>query len=126
MVHDTAELLRAEGPLPVYEHMPEDVAHLPVIVVGLPRLDESGINAVMVTTLDVVVLGRRLGDADAQAELLARADETLNVLGGTRGTKVGDDPQLLRCTAARPATYSVAGNDFPAYSFTVALDVTTC
>src|SRR5438552_13568580 len=99
---------------PTYGHLPDDVAHVPCLVVGRPTIGESGIPAVMTMRLEVLVLGRRLNDNDAQAELDAIADETFDVLGATRGTKLGD--RLLSCTEVRPLSVLVAGLEYPAYA----------
>jgi len=120
------DLLRQSSSIPVYGYLPDDVAHLPVAVVGRPTISESATAAVMTMTLDVLVLGRRVNDDDAQAELDALADETFDIVGGTRGVKFGDPMRLLSCTEIRPMTVLVAGLEFPAYSFTVDYDILTC
>jgi hypothetical protein len=118
------DLLRSEGPVPVYGYLPDDVAHLPVCVVGRPSTVESGTPAVMTQSLDVMLLGRRIADEDAQTELDGLGDEIFEVLGATRGVKVGAD--MFRCLEVRSGTVSVAGQEIPAYSFTVARDIITC
>jgi hypothetical protein len=120
----TALLREARTLPPVYGYLPDDVAHLPVLVVGRPDLTDSGTPAVMTQRVDVVLLGRRIADEDAQAELNGLGDECFDTLGGTRGVKVGID--ALRCVEVRAGSVSVAGQDMPAYSFTVARDVITC
>lgn len=120
-----ADLLRVEGSLPVYSYLPDDVAHLPVYVIGRPSTTESATPAVMTQTLDVFVLGRRVSDEDSQAELDAYADECFDVLGGTRGTKIGDR-QGIRCTGVLAGSVIVAGAEIPCYSLSVATDILTC
>ena len=120
------DLMRREGNLPVYGYLPDDVAHLPCTVIGRPSIGESGTPAVMTMSVDVYVLGRRLSDEDAQAELDAYADEAFDVLGATRGVKINDQPQLARCVDVSPGTVNVAGLEMPVYSFSVAYDVMTC
>ena len=73
--------------------------------------------------MDISLLGRRTGDSDAQVELDNYADECFDAFGGTRGVKVGDG-QLLACREVRPGVITVAGNDMPAYLFSVTLDIT--
>ena len=120
-----AKLLEVEGSVPVYAYLPDDPAHVPCYVVGRPSINESDLAAVMTVTLDVMVLGRRLADEDAQAELDTLGDEAFDIVGGTRGVKVLD-AQLLRCTNVRPLAVFVAGTEMPAYALTVAIDIITC
>lgn len=119
------DLFRAEGTLPVYGYLPDDVAHLPCYVVGRPNIAESGISAVMTVSMDVIVLGRRVADEDAQAELDGYGDEAFDVLGCTRGVKIADG-QLLACRSVTAATVVVAGMDIPCYSLSVDTDILTC
>lgn len=114
---------------PTHTYLPDDVTHLPVVVVGRPSLRETDTSTVMRQELDVTVLGRRINDDDAQAELDAVADETLDALGGTSGVKLSGgslDGRLLALISERPGVVLVAGSDYPAYLFTVALDVSSC
>ena len=111
--------------LPVYQWLPDDVAHLPCHVVGRPALRESGISAGLATLeLGVTLLGRRISDDDSQAELDALADELVKVLGGTRNREVSG--VHLRCVALDPGTANVAGQDIPAYVATVNTETLTC
>lgn len=119
------DLLRTEGTLPVYGHLPDDVAHLPCYVVGRPSITESGTAAVMTVSMDVIVLGRRVADEDAQAELDGYGDEAFDIFGCTRGVKIADG-QLLACRSVTPATVNVAGLDIPCYSLSVDTDILTC
>lgn len=119
------DLFRSEGSLPVYGFLPDDVAHLPCYVVGRPNIVESGTSAVMTVVMDVLVLGRRVADEDAQAELDGYGDEAFNILGGTRGTKIADG-QLLACRRVTPATVNVAGLEIACYSLSVDTDILTC
>lgn len=124
---DVRDLLRAECSVPVYGYLPDDVAHLPCIAVGRPTAGESSTPAVMTMSLDVTLLGRRISDEDAQAELDALADELFDALGCTGNVKIGGDvPRLITCSAFRPASVTVAGLDYPAYLFTVNADIATC
>lgn len=119
------DLLRTDGTLPVYGYLPGDPAHLPCYVVGRPNITESGTAAVMTVTMDVIVLGRRDGDEDAQAELDGYGDEAFDIFGGTRGVKIADG-QLLACRSVTAATVNVAGVDIPCYSLSVDTDILTC
>jgi hypothetical protein len=124
---DVRDLLRAGCSVPVYGWLPDDVAHLPVIAVGRPSARDAGTPAVMTMTLDVTLVGRRISDEDSQAELDALADELFDTLGCTSGVKVGgDEPRRIDCHNFRPGTALIAGLDYPAYLFTLTVDVSTC
>jgi hypothetical protein len=110
--------------IPVYLWLPDDVAHLPVHVVGRPAIRESGTAAVLTMELGVTLLGRRISDDDAQAELDALADELMKTLGGTRSREVGG--MHLRCVGMDPGTVTVAGSEIPAYVATVNSEAITC
>lgn len=118
------DLIYTKSPIPVYQWLPDDVAHLPCYVIGRPSLRESTVSAVLRCELDVTLLGRRVRDDDAQAELDAYADELVTMLGGTRNVRQGDSQ--LRCTLLLPGTVIVAGNEHPAYIATVATDIVSC
>ena len=121
------DLLRSTCSVPVYGWLPDDVAHLPVIAVGRPGERESGTPTVGTMSLDITLLGRRIADEDSQAELDALADELWGALGYTRGVKIGaTQPRLLTCHTFRPGTALVAGLDYPAYLFTVTIDISVC
>jgi hypothetical protein len=111
--------------IPVYLWPPDDVAHLPCHVVGRPAVRESGLSAGLATLeLGVTLLGRRIGDDDAQAELDALADELMKVLGGTRNREING--LHLRCVAMDPGTVTVAALEIPAYVATVNSETLTC
>jgi len=109
---------------PMYRYLPDDVAHLPVIVVGRPSALPGSISAVMRMSLDVTLLGRRISDDDSQAELDAYGDELWFAFGGTRGIKVNDEH--LACRAVEPGTVIVAALEYPAYTITITLDTLSC
>jgi hypothetical protein len=110
--------------VPVYQWLPDDPAQLPCSVVGRPAVRESMTPAVATLELSVNLLGRRIADADAQAELDALADELLKALGGTRNRDVNG--LHLRCTGLDPGTVLVAGQEIPAYLATVNTEAITC
>lgn len=118
------DVLTSTASVPVIGFLPDDVAELPVLVVGRPSIREAGIKALMALSLDVTLLGRRISDDDSQAELDALADELFTNLGGTRNVKSND--LMLRCTLILPATVLVAGLEYPAYLATVTTDTMTC
>ena len=119
-----ATLLSETCTPPVYSYLPDDVAHLPCLVVGRPSMRETGTPIVMRQTLDVTLLGRRISDEDSQAELDAYADELFDALGATRGVKV--DTSMLTCRTFVPGTVLVASSEYPAYLATVTIDITSC
>ena len=110
--------------VPVYWWLPDDVAHLPCHVVGRPSVRESVTPGVATLELPVTLLGRRVSDEDAQAQLDALGDELLKVLGGSKNRKVNG--LFLRCTVLDPATAFVAGTEIPAYVATVDSEDLTC
>ena len=72
----------------------------------------------------VTLLGRRIADEDAQAQLDALGDELLKVLGGSKNRQVNS--LFLRCTSLDPGTVFVAGVEIPAYVATVDTEDLTC
>lgn len=108
----------------VYGYLPDDVAHLPCLVVGRVSMREANVPAVMRMSLDVTLLGRRVADEDAQRELDVYLDELFAILGGTRGVKVNDNH--IACRGVVPAQVAVAGDTFPAYIATVTMDALSC
>ena len=74
--------------VPVYWWLPDDPAHLPCHVVGRPAVRESVTPGVATLELPVTLLGRRIADEDAQAQLDALGDELLKVLGGSKNRQV--------------------------------------
>ena len=74
--------------------------------------------------LPVTLLGRRIADEDAQAQLDAFGDELLKVLGGSKNRQVNG--LFLRCTSLDPGTVFVAGTEIPAYVATVDTEDLTC
>jgi hypothetical protein len=119
-----SDLLKLKMTTPLYTFLPDDVAHLPCLVVGRPSIRESGTSGVMTTTLDVSLLGRRISDEDSQQELDALADQLFEALGGTRNMRSG--AIQLRCTVLLPATVLVAGQEMPGYIATVSAEIVSC
>lgn len=121
---NVAATLRTRTSAPVYEWMPDDPAHLPCTVVGRPSIREGSSPALMALEVTITLLGRRLADFDAQAELDTLADELFLAFGGTRQHRTNG--QFLRTTALEPATASVAGLEIPAYLAVIAGEAMTC
>jgi hypothetical protein len=108
-----AALVATTG-VPTYQWLPDDVAHLPCHVVGRPRVERSGTTPGLLTAeLNVSLLGRRVGDDDAQAELDALGDQLFATLGATSFVQCGEF--WLRCERFEPDTVFVAGVEIPAY-----------
>lgn len=120
---EVARLVNTTG-LATYTYLPDDPGHLPCYVVGRPSIREGLTSGVMLMSVDVTLLGRRISDEDSQAELDAYGDQLFTVLGGTRNVKV--DGTYLRCELLLPATVIVAGMEFPAYIATVSTETLTC
>ena len=110
--------------VPVYWFLPDDPAHLPCNVVGRPNVRESGTPGVSTLELAVTLIGRRVADEDAQAQLDALGDELLKVLGGSKNRQVNH--LFLRCTSLDAGTVFVAGTEYPAYLATVDTEDLTC
>ena len=118
------EMLKTRCSVPVYGWLPDDVAHVPVLVVGRPSIRESRTPGISTLTLTVNLLGRRISDEDSQAELDALADQLFIVLGGTKNVKRND--LTMRCTQFLPGTVIVAGQEMPAYLADVAIEAVSC
>lgn len=113
------------GSVETYSYLPNDVTALPCHVIGRPSARESGLAPVVMTlTLDVTLLGRRIRDEDAQAELDVLVDELFDLLGGTRSVVLTGGH--LRCTDITPGTVLVAGVETPTYVASVSMDVLSC
>ena len=119
-----SELLRMNCSAPVYTFLPDDVAHLPCLVVGRPSIRESRTAGVSTLTLTVTLLGRRIADEDAQRELDVLGDELFAVLGGTKNIR--SQGIALRCTNFVPGTIAVAGQEMPAYLADVVQEIVSC
>ena len=126
---DVRDLLRAECSVPVYGYLPDDVAHLPVIAVGRPgRTGRAARRRSATMTLDVTLLGRRISDEDSQAELDALADELFDARSAAPAASrsASPSPGCWPAPVSGPARVLVAGLDYPAYLFTVTVDISVC
>lgn len=111
-------------PTPLWDAVPDDVAELPCVVIGLPSSRQTSTAVVFDLALDVIVVGRRQDAGDAEEELVALADEVWTVLGGTRGTK--QDSVDVAVRSVDPRVVTIAGLDVSAYVVSVESSAATC
>jgi hypothetical protein len=114
------DLIDGQGLLPTRRYVPDDVSELPCIVIGPTSLNPGREAVVMEASVDVYVIGRRVGDDDSQSELDTYADHVLTILGGTRGR------DQFAVQSSRPQLVTVAGVDYPAHVITATISVVTC
>lgn len=100
--------------VPVWTFLPDDLNEIPCVVVRQPTMQADV--QLYAATVPVIVVGRRLNDEDAQAELDDLADA---VVGGLRGPDVA-------ISTIEPGTVTVAELVHPAYSVTVAVGRIDC
>lgn len=102
----------------VWDYVPDDVAALPCVVVTGPGGDPAAGDLAGVgydASVEVVVLGRRYGDADASAQLDRTADAVIDAYLAS--------PLTLR--RWRFEVVDVAGVDVPAYRLFVTVTTLT-
>ncbi len=112
-----AGALSRSGIAPTLPYIPDEAANLPCIVVTAPGGGVDVEPAVFELSTEVVVLGRPVHDADAQAELMKAADQVIDYLGGTRSTQF--DGVHFTVDSFERGTVTVAGQSTPAYRITV-------
>lgn len=124
-VFDYLNAPTALGPLaPVWDHMPDDPAEIPCIVVGRPLATPTATAVVFDMALELYVIGRRQQAGGNEAELTALADRVWLAFNGTRGTKhVGLN---LAVRSVIPQEQQIAGNNYPAYLLSVESSIATC
>lgn len=109
-------MLVETAPVPVYQYLPGSADELPCLVVGRPNGGtDPDVSAVIRMTGDVVALGRRDNDDDAQAELDTLGDYLLDRFWAP------DPVETLRILldAVTATTVEVAGQVVPAYTASV-------
>jgi hypothetical protein len=109
-----AELAAEQAPWSVLAYKPDSANDVPCVVVDRPRVAVNVQHHVF--TFPVVVVGRRDGTQDAQAELDDVTDWVARALAG---------PDLV-VTSIDPVTASVADLTYPAYQVTVTHGSTEC
>jgi hypothetical protein len=110
------------APYPVRQYLPGSADSVPMFVVGRPNISEGDQPALMVTTVPVFALGRRLGDDDAQQQLDGMADLLLARFWQPPRTE-GVGIRLVTITAG---VIEVAGTDLPAYTASLLCTSTYC
>lgn len=109
-------MLVATATVPVYRYLPGSADELPCLVVGRPGGGtDPDVSAVVRMSGDVVALGRRDNDDDAQAELDALGDYLLDRFWAP-------DPVeglAVLLDDVTPSTVEVAGQVVPAYTAAV-------
>lgn len=113
-----------ETGLPVHKTIPDDVAHLPCVVVGRPSAGPGDSGVVFDVDLDLFVLGRRHNDSTSDDELVADADVVLTTFGGTRGRP--SDFGLLTVDSIDARQVEVAHLTTPAYVLSISGSATIC
>lgn len=114
---------------PVHRYLPDDVAEVPCIAVPRPRLTPGpGTPSIPAGALIVLVVGRRMNDDDAQAELDEVADLVVARFGNLAKSVRLEDPLIPRLVVddVSPSTVTVAGLDYPVYAVTIAASFTLC
>jgi hypothetical protein len=99
----------------VFDYVPDDVAALPCVVVTGPAGDPSAGDLAGIAydvDVEVLVIGRRYGDADASAQLDRTTDDVIDAY------VAASDVRLRRW---RSEVVDVAGVDVPAYRLYVSL-----
>lgn len=117
MISDVRKLLSewlAHCDCEVWTHLPDDVNALPCIVVAQP----TGIVDAQLYSLvvPVLVVARRIADAESQKELDDVTDRVLSSLEG-------QDCAVLRFD---PEARTIAGQVYPIYRLDVAIGVVRC
>jgi hypothetical protein len=121
------DLIKAKLPTPVAVHdrVPNDVAELPCVVVGLPGATDTSVSVVYDLSLDVYAIGRRQGADDSEGELVVLADDLWTLLGGTRGALTAT-ADVIDVTRIDPRVITIAGLDCSTYVITARLSAATC
>lgn len=111
---------------PMWDHVPDDVAELPCLVVARPSATQTTTSVVFDTAVDVIVIGRRQQAGGNEAELITLADDVWTTLGGTRATHGTPSDFVLGVTRVDPRVVTVAGQECSAYVITVESSIATC
>ena len=121
------DLINSKLPTPVavWDRLPDDVAELPCVVVGLPGATDTSVAVVYDLSLDVFAIGRRQGAGDSEGELVALADDLWTLLGGTRGIQT-TTADVIDVTRIDPRVITIAGLDCSTYVITARLSAATC
>lgn len=122
-----ADLAGKETELPLVPTIPDDVTHVPCVVVGRVTGAEAAEAGVEDLELDLTLIGRRSRADDPLAvggELDTDCDALYARFGGSRGVK--HLAWHLSIVSRRPALVQIAALDYEAYLLTVTGSHTTC
>jgi len=122
-VHD---FIDSQTDFAVCDHVPDDIASVPCIVVANPGARETNNRVVFRLTVEVFVIGRRQTAGEPQGELRELVDWLWTLFNGTRAVKSLDQNWVLTIRSLLPRVLSIAGIDCPAYSVTVDSELATC
>lgn len=108
----------------VWDHVPNDIAEVPCVVVANPQARETSTKVVFDLSVDVFAVGRRQEAGGAAQEVRQLADQVWQVFNGTRAAS--SNGYVLTVRNLLPRVLSIAGLDCPAYSLTVDSSIATC
>jgi hypothetical protein len=113
-----------------WDTIPEDVAELPCIIVGLPELRPES-ETVFDARCDVYVVSDRTQGPGVEADLVDWADAVFVALGGAHGVNTGNDVEagqvgVIAVDTVLKNRLEIGGQTFPAYTLTVATSLTDC
>lgn len=108
----------------VHQDIPDDVAELPCVVVGLATVGEGANASILDLQATVYAVGRRQSAGSRDQELDELADEVLAAFGDSRAVVV--DGTTYHILGAAGRTVDIAGLSYPAYTLTVEASVVTC
>lgn len=107
---------KAPSDTAITHYLPDDVAELPVVVVGRPAGSFRGTDLGVEIRVPVHVIGRKFADDGAQIEHDQLTDEILGILWD-------NDIPLI---AVLPTVQAIAGNTYPGYDITTLHAHTVC
>lgn len=112
---------------PVHGWLPADTSELPAIVVGRPTLTpDPTLPTAVAYTFPVMVVGRRINDDDAQAQLDETTDEVVAALKGFVGGLVLGPLSRVAVASVEPDLASIAGDEYPSYRIVLAATSVLC
>jgi hypothetical protein len=128
-----AVVTRVQTELPaaaLWDTIPDDPAELPCVIVGLPELRPES-ETVFDARCSVYVVAERTNGPGVEANLVAYTDAVFAALGGVRGFNTGTDVDagqvgVLAVDTVLPTRLEIGGQQYPAYSLTVATSLTEC
>lgn len=115
------------SPWEVHAFLPDDIGALPCIAVLRPHLS-PGEQRLTNAAVTVLIVGRRVGNDDAQAELDQVTDTVIARFGGLNHAVYLESDLIhrLALTDVAPRTVTVSGTDYDAYALTLDATFTAC